>query len=169
MNVVGATALVLGGLMVSIGGLATSPPDPIDELGRPTIPSTRYEAPRPVSEAPTPTTVPRVGVCWPVYAYALEAGFTPDEALILDRIAWLESRCDAYAVGDAGASLGLLQIHAPSWCTPNRWNPVGYLQAALVLDSCEELFDPVVAVKAARAIYVYGGFEQWSTYDEAAS
>ena len=99
----------------------------------------------------------------------LQAGFTPDEALVLDRIAWLESRCTANAVGDSGQSLGLLQIHAPSWCTPNVYNPVGYLQAALVLNSCEELFDPVVAVNAARAIYLYGGFEQWSTYEETAS
>lgn len=169
MNVVGTTALVLGGLMVSITGLATSPQDPIDELGRPTIPSTVYDAPSGLSEAPTVTTLAPVGACWPVYAYALEAGFTADEALVLDAIAWHESRCNANAVGDHGESLGLLQIHAPSWCTPNRWNPVGYLQAALVLNSCEELFDPFVAVKAARAIYLYGGFEQWSTYKEATS
>ena len=169
MNPVATTALVLGGLMVSITGLATSPADPIDELGRPTIASTVYGAPSGLSEAPTATTLAPVGACWPVYAYALEAGFTADEALILDAIAWHESRCTANAVGDHGESLGLLQIHAPSWCTPNRWNPVGYLQAALVLNSCEELFDPVVAVKAARAIYLYGGFQQWSTYEEATS
>lgn len=169
MNPVATTAIVLGGLMVSITGLATSPQDPIDELGRPTIPSTVYEAPSGLSEAPTATTLAPVGACWPVYAYALDAGFTADEALILDAIAWHESRCNANAVGDSGASLGLLQIHAPSWCTPNRWNPVGYLQAALVLNSCEELFDPFVAVKAARAIYLYGGFQQWSTYEEATS
>lgn len=169
MNPVATTAIVLGGLMVSITGLATSPQDPIDELGRPTVSSTVYGAPSGLSEAPTPTTVAPVGACWPVYAYALEAGFTPDEALVLDRIAWLESRCTANAVGDHGESLGILQVHAPSWCSPTRYYPVGYLQAALVLNSCEELFDPVVAVKAARAIYVYGGFEQWSTYEEAAS
>lgn len=169
MNPVATTAIVLGGLMVSITGLATSPEDPIDELGRPTVSSTVYEAPRSLSEAPTPTTVAPIGACWPVYAYALQAGFTPDEALVLDRIAWLESRCTANAVGDRGESLGILQVHAPSWCTPNVYNPVGYLQAALVLNSCEELFDPVVAVNAARAIYLYGGFEQWSTYEEAAS
>lgn len=169
MNPVATTAIVLGGLMVSITGLATSPADPIDELGRPTVTSTVYEAPSSLSEAPTPTTVAPIGACWPVYAYALQAGFTPDEALILDRIAWLESRCTANAVGDHGESLGILQVHAPSWCRPNVYNPVGYLQAALVLNSCEELFDPVVAVNAARAIYLYGGFEQWSTYEEAAS
>ena len=169
MNPVAAIARVLGGLMVSITGLATSPQDPIDELGRPTSASTVYDAPSGLSEAPAATTLAPVGACWPVYAYALEAGFTADEAIILDSIAWHESRCKAHAVGDGGASLGLLQIHAPSWCTPNRWNSVGYLQAALVLNSCEELFDPLVAVKAARAIYLYGGFEQWSTYDEATS
>jgi hypothetical protein len=165
VNVAAATMLVVGGLMVSITGLATAPDDPIGLDGRPTIASTRYEPPRPVREAPVATTLPPVGVCWPVYAYALDAGFTPEEALVVDRLAWLESRCDARAVGDGGESLGLLQIHAPSWCTPNRWNPVGFLQAARVLDSCQELFDPVVAVKAARAVYLEGGFEQWSTFE----
>jgi hypothetical protein len=165
MNVAGATMLVVGGLMVSITGLATAPDDPIGLDGRPTIASTRYEPASSIPEAPVATTLAPVGVCWPVYVYALEAGFTPEEAVVVDRLAWLESRCDAGAVGDGGESLGLMQIHAPSWCRPNRWNEVGYLQAALVLDSCEELFDPVVAIRAARAVFLEGGFEQWSTYE----
>ena len=109
MNPVATTALVLGGLMVSITGLATSPEDPIGLDGRPTIPSTVYDAPSGLSEAPTVTTLAPVGACWPVYAYALEAGFTADEAIVLDAIAWYESRCNAHAVGDGGASLGLLR------------------------------------------------------------
>jgi hypothetical protein len=165
MNVAGATMLVVGGLMVSLTGLATAPDDPIGLDGRPTIASTRYEPASSIPETSVATTLPPVGVCWPVYVYALEAGFTPEEAVVVDRIAWLESRCDAQAVGDGGESLGLMQIHAPSWCRPNRWNEIGYLQAALVLNSCEELFDPVVAIRAARAVYLYGGFEQWSTFE----
>jgi hypothetical protein len=46
MNVAAATMLVVGGLMVTITGLATAPDDPIGLDGRPTIASTRYE-PRP--------------------------------------------------------------------------------------------------------------------------
>jgi hypothetical protein len=164
MKIAAATMLVVGGIMVAVGGLATIPEDPIGLDGRPTIASTRYEPATTVPEAPSATTLPPIGVCWPVFVYAVEAGFTPEEALVVDQLAWLESRCDARAVGDGGESLGLMQIHAPSWCEPNRWNETGYLQAALVLDSCEELFDPVVAVKAARAVYLEGGFQQWSTF-----
>jgi hypothetical protein len=159
-------------LVVAVTGLATSPPDsqfdvmaatPADPYGDLPPPEAPQRAlPSPETREPAP-----VGVCPPVYDYALEAGFTSHEAAILDRIAWLESRCDPAAIGDSGQSLGVLQIHAPSWCTPNRWNPVGYLQAALVLNSCEELFDVRVAVNAARAIYLEGGFEQWSTYEAA--
>jgi len=172
MNPVVAIIGLVSLLVVAVTGLATSPPDsqfdvmattPADPYGDLPPPQAQQRPlPSPETSEPAP-----VGVCPPVYAYALEAGFTSHEAAILDGIAWHESRCQTDAVGDSGQSLGILQIHGPSWCTPNRWNPVGYLQAALVLNSCEELFDVRVAVNAARAIYLEGGFEQWSTYATA--
>lgn len=109
------------------------------------------------------------GICPPVYDTALQIGFTPDEAATLDRIAWHESRCSTEARGDLdrGVSYGILQIHGPSWCEPNRYWPSGYLQAKGVLETCEDLFDPAISVIAAGHIYREGGFEQWSTYPKA--
>jgi len=158
--------------VVGIAGFVSSPPDSqfdypatsnVDPYGDlPPSEAPQRPLPSPQTSEPAP-----VGVCPPVYEYALSAGFTSHEAAIVDALAWHESRCQTDAVGDSGQSLGVLQIHAPSWCTANRWNPTGYLQAALVLNSCEELFDVRVAVNAARAIYLEGGFEQWSTYETA--
>jgi len=167
MNVVFSTAGVVTLAMIGFAGIMTSPPDSQFDEPFPVIESTVYEgSERPLGASTSVEPAP-VGVCPPVYTEALRTGFTPDEAAILDRIAWLESRCDPQAVGDNGQSLGILQIHAPSWCTVNRWNPTGYLQAALILTSCEELHDVTTAVRAAHAIYLYGGFQQWSTYSEA--
>lgn len=120
-------------------------------------------------EAPETTQMPRRGICPPVYDMGLLVGFTPDEAALLDRIAWHESRCLADAQGDLtkGVSHGILQIHGPSWCEPNRYWPDGYLQAKGILDTCEDLYDPELSVLAARLIYIEGGFKQWSTYEMA--
>jgi hypothetical protein len=110
--------------------------------------------------------------CAEVTRLAPLAGFTDAESVILGRIAWLESRCETTVIGDRehGGSYGILQIHGPSWCESARYWPVGYLQAALVLDTCTDLFDPWVAVQAARAIYLEtGGFHPWTTYKAANS
>jgi hypothetical protein len=153
-------------------GLATMPAEP------------GYE-PRQVSEttvyAPVPTTTstesPLGGSqsvvsdlpqsCAEITRLAPLAGFTDAESVILGKIAWLESRCETKIIGDKahGGSWGILQIHGPTWCQPSRYWPAGYLQAALVLDTCTDLFDPWVAVQAAKAIHQEtGGFHPWTTY-----
>ena len=103
-------------------------------------------------------------------AFAASLGVEPpDEATVLDRIAFYESRCVADIIGDrtVGDSYGILQIHTDTFCEPSTYWPSGYLQAALILESCVELFDPAIAVKAARAIFLAYGFEAWSTYEKA--
>lgn len=127
--------------------------------------STSQARPQALREPKAP---PR-GICPPVYDTALTIGFTPDEAALLDRIAWHESRCSYDVRGDLtrGVSYGILQIHGPSWCEPNRYWPDGYLQTKGVLETCEDLFDPAISVIAAGHIYREGGFEQWSTYELA--
>lgn len=105
--------------------------------------------------------------CAEITRLAPLAGFTDAESVILGKIAWLESRCETKIIGDKahGGSWGILQIHGPSWCESSRYWPDGYLQAALVLDTCTDLYDPWVAVQAARAIYLEtGGFHPWTTY-----
>lgn len=159
--------------VVGAAGLSVLPPD--EEMA----PATAYLDPWADLEAPSTTEArqePRRaelvvsrGICPPVYDTAAQIGFTPDEAALLDRIAWHESRCSTDVLGDLdrGVSYGILQIHGPSWCEPNRYWPIGYLQAKGVLDTCEDLFDPAISVIAAGHIYREGGFQQWSTYEMA--
>lgn len=140
----------------------TAYPDPWQDIW---LQKTYESAPEPRREALDTLR----GICPPVYDTALTIGFTPDEAALLDRIAWHESRCSTNALGDLdrGTSYGILQIHGPSWCQPNRYWPDGYLQTKGVLETCEDLFDPAISVIAAGHIYREGGFQQWSTYEKA--
>lgn len=138
--------------------------DPFLEASPEPLAAPERSVPAPETSVPAP-----VGYCPPVYDLALSEGFTPDEAALLDRIAFYESRCVVDIIGDrnVGDSYGILQIHTDTFCEPSTYWPSGYLQAALVLESCVELFDPAIAVKAARAIFVEYGFEAWSTYEKA--
>ena len=136
--------------------------DYLPEPTRPTAPaSTERPLPAPQTSA---TTADRY--CPAIVGYARSEGFWAAEAAMLAKIAWHESRCREDVLGDLdrGTSHGILQIHGPSWCEPNRWWPDGYLQAALIVETCSDLLDPRIAVRAARAIYLVGGFEQWTTY-----
>ena len=158
--------------VVGATGLAVLPPDSA------MVPTTAYvyvdeDPPLIPSETrpePLGTTIPLPrGICPPIYDTALLVGFTPDQSALLDRIAWHESRCSFDIRGDLtrGVSYGVLQIHGPSWCEPNRYWPRGYLQTKGVLETCEDLFDPTISVIAAYLIYREGGFEQWSTYPQS--
>jgi len=159
--------------VVGVGGIASLPSDadltPATAIVDPyaELPLLAPYETRP--EAPETTQIARRGICPPVYDMAYLVGFTPDQSALLDRIAWHESRCLATARGDLtkGVSHGILQIHGPSWCEPNRYWPRGYLQTKQVLDTCADLYDPEISVVAARLIWIEGGFEQWSTYEMA--
>jgi hypothetical protein len=53
------------------------------------------------------------------------------------------------------------------WCLPNRYSPQGWLQAQGILDECEDLYDPMVNVRAMKAIFDYSveangnGWQPW--------
>lgn len=94
---------------------------------------------------------------------ALSVGWSielwPQQAYII----WRESRCniDSWNQTDPnGGSRGLMQING-FWC--QKW-----LQAQGVLSSCEQLFDPVINLRASWAIYNYSvgkndnGWHPWS-------
>jgi hypothetical protein len=151
------------------GGVIWAVETPEAAAPRPAPTTVTTEAPQRPLPSPTTSEPGYLGLCPPVYAYALLEGFMPEEAVILDRIAWLESRCSPRIMGDSGQSYGILQIHGPTWCQPSRYWPEGWLQQAGVVEWCDELLDVRTAVEAARRIYLEGGFEQWSTYPEAAS
>jgi hypothetical protein len=87
-----------------------------------------------------------------------------------DYVIYRESRCSADAFNPRdpnGGSIGLTQINR-FWCIKTRYNPDGWLQAQGILSDCDDLFDPVVNLTAAHAIFRYAesrgcGWSPWST------
>lgn len=94
------------------------------------------------------------------YSIALEAGWPASDWERVDYIIHRESRCDPRAHNRSdpmSGSRGGAQING-FWCKPNRYesHPAGYLGAKGILSTCEDLFDPLTNLRAARAIYDYG-------------
>ena len=128
---------------------------------------------------PTPTTTANAGDsahnrCGQWWGLAQEMGWSAEEMPTLDYVMWRESRCDptqhnTTLNADGSTDIGLTQVNDRSWCLPTRWYPNGYLQSVGVLTKvgCEELFDPAINLKAAKAIYDYSkehngnGFQPW--------
>jgi len=149
----------------------------------PTRPAERRYAP-PRIEIPTTTTtfpsepepedamVPLMegARCPQWHATALATGWAHDDLPNLDHILWRESRClpHVHYAGDPnGGSHGLTQING-YWCRPNRWSTAGWLQDRAILDTCQDLYDPVVNLTAARRVWEYAaergcGWRPWST------
>ena len=122
----------------------------------------------PTQTAPTPVPVTRpTPGCSDWVTLALQVGWQPSEMPQLDAILRAESSCQPAALGDRklGGSYGLLQIHCPSWGQPNKYNPVGWLQARGVIRSCLDLFDPATNLYAGLLIWRHGGWQQWATYE----
>ena len=103
---------------------------------------------------------------------AVRAGWELDQLKTLDYIINRESRCQRKAHNttlnaDGSTDMGLTQINDRSWCKPNRYNPVGYLQSLGLIQYCKDLFDPYLNLSAAKAIYDYAektngnGFGPW--------
>lgn len=128
----------------------------------------------------TPTTtandavIPPTARCGGWWGSAVEAGWEPEDLETLDYVMWRESRCDPSQHNttlnrDGSTDIGLTQVNDRSWCLPTRWYPNGYLQTVGVLRNvgCEELFDPIINLKAAKAIYDYSkeangnGWQPW--------
>lgn len=95
---------------------------------------------------------------------ARRGGFDWNDLWITLQVMELESGCLPNAIGDNGASFGLMQIHTPSWCQPTKWWPRGYLQTKGIVNDCSDLFDPLVNLHAAWHIATNYGWENWTTY-----
>ena len=118
-------------------------------------PATMHYSPVDASNQPTPATttpLPAAGDCegWVGVAYAI--GWPVVELDTLKLAMQLESGCNPQAVGDAGDSVGLMQLHCPSWATPNKNWPIGWAQHYGFGD-CDDLRDPIVNLTAALAIW----------------
>ena len=172
MEIIARGLSLVAGLFLIWGAQGLDAPSPA-----PQTPSTPYaaivEAPRPVS-VPTTTTPPGAR-CPQWWGLAAEAGWHADSMPTLDYVIWRESRCNPAAHNttlnrDGSTDIGLTQINDRSWCLPTRWYPGGYLQSVGVLSTvgCEQLFDPLTNLKAAKALYDYSqntkgeGFQPWN-------
>lgn len=131
----------------------------------------------PIAPETTTTTVPvpSDALCPQWWPLAIEAGWTLDLLPTLDYVMWRESRClpdqhNTTLNKDGSSDMGLTQVNDRSWCLGTRWYPNGYLQTIGVLNyvGCNELFDPYINLKAAKAIYDYSlrendaGWQPWS-------
>lgn len=150
----------LTALMVGVYGLfvvnlpdAPKPPETVKTTVYAPVTSVR-NAPA-ASKTPTPTTttpLPAAGNCEAYVAIAYHVGWPADALDTLALAMRLESGCDPQAVGDAGDSIGLLQINCPTWATPNSNWPVGWMQHYGFGD-CDDLYDPITNLTVGLAIY----------------
>ena len=130
-------------------------------------PTTAVVVITPSTTAP-PTLVSSTETCTGWVEKARQVGWPeqtlPTLAVILRR----ESGCLPAALGDKdkGGSYGLLQVHCPTWGLPNRYNEIGWLQARGIIETCEDLFEPITNLVAGLLIWHEAkGFGVWSTYD----
>lgn len=158
-------ALVFIGVWVGAKAPALAPPQktPFDRLfidGKETTTTTTTE----VVIAPT-----FGGFCPDVVAAAYSLGWQKEHLGELDYVAWKESRClpHVHFVGDPnGGSHGVMQING-FWCRPSRYSERGWLQDQQLVSSCDDLYNPIVSLLAAQAIYAYSalyngnGWQPW--------
>jgi hypothetical protein len=114
--------------------------------------------------ATTTTTLVPLTDCQYALQLASKAGWPLTEMGTVARIIYRESGCkaDAFNAQDtAGGSYGLYQING-YWCRPNKYWPIGWLQAQGILQTCNDLFDPVVNTNSAIAIWHNSGYGPWA-------
>ena len=122
-----------------------------------------------VPETTTTTTIPAPEGGWKCPSFislAQYVGWPTSELHTLDTIMWRESRCHTYShnVDDPmGGSRGLMQING-FWCKQTKYNQIGWLQAQGVLNTCDQLFDPIINLQAALLIWQRpAGWKAWAT------
>jgi hypothetical protein len=89
---------------------------------------------------------------------ALSVGWTYNEFEKLSYVIHRESRCNPLSFNETdpnGGSRGLMQING-FWCRPWKYSEKGWLQDRGIINSCEDLFDPVLNLRAGLAIFMYG-------------
>lgn len=160
----------ISGIMVFVGisCSAGSPPPDLPPIVVDTAPLVSV-AQKPVQRAirpdlgqvipttPTTTTTLPDTACAEWYPLFIETGWPVDNWERASMILFRESRCQPGAYNNRSHDIGLWQINAKSWCQPNKYNahPAGYLGGLGLIDSCDDLYDPAVNMKAALALYNY--------------
>jgi hypothetical protein len=103
---------------------------------------------------------PRVeyGKCGEWRELALLVGWPVEQWPTLSHVLYRESRCSIGShnkTDPMSGSRGLMQING-FWCRPSRYSPAGWLQEQGILSSCDDLYDPVINLRAGLAIWLYG-------------
>lgn len=131
---------------------------------------------------PTTTTVAEVDnplstfplLCPDVVAAAQALGWENDDLDELDYVAWRESRCLPHVHFDGdphGGSHGIMQING-YWCRPSPYSDNGWLQDKGLLSSCEDLYNPIINLLSAHAIFAYSavnngnGWHPWGMTED---
>jgi len=114
--------------------------------------------------AVTTTTVKPLTDCQYALRLARQAGWPLTEMGTVARILWRESKCQAKAfnkLDTQGGSYGYYQING-YWCRPNKYWPIGWLQAKGLVTTCKDLLDPIVNTNSALAIWHNSGYGPWA-------
>lgn len=150
------TKIVWASLIGLYGLFAVNVPNAPKQAQTPSYTAaTRVTVPQVASKPiPLPSSTPQIaaGDCDSFIGLAYGIGW-PSAALDTLQLAMrLESNCDPHAVGDNGNSIGLMQIHMPTWCVPNDNWPVGWMQH-YNLGICGDLWNPTTNLLVALAIW----------------
>lgn len=98
------------------------------------------------------------GRCGEWYDLAVNVGWPKEEWPILSYVLYRESRCnvDSHNKTDPmSGSRGLMQING-YWCKPSKWSQKGWLQDRGILNTCDDLYNPEINLRAGLAIWQYG-------------
>ena len=123
----------------------------------------------PLTLAPIPTTtlVTTIANCDDLVSLAASVGWPIEHLQTLKEIARRESgvTCSPTAFNakdPMGGSYGSMQING-YWCLPNKYWPIGYLQAHGLVESCDDLFNATTNLRSALAIWYETGsdFSPW--------
>ena len=161
MNVLIAKIFI--GVTISMAGLAFA----VDAYNAPSalpVPPPVTVSLAPIVASTTTTTTEPLTDCQYALKLATQAGWPLTEMGTVARIIYRESGCqvDAYNAKDInGGSYGLYQINA-FWCRPSKYWPTGWLQAKGLLETCDQLLDPVINTNSALAIWHNSGYGPWA-------
>ena len=93
------------------------------------------------------------GRCGEWHDLAISVGWTEAQWKKLSFVIYRESRCNINGY----------------WCKKNKYNPSGWLQAKKILNTCEDLYNPEVNLRAGLAMWHYSqernkcGWRPWAT------
>lgn len=111
------------------------------------------------------------GRCGEYYNLALQAGWPASQWPTLSKVMYRESRCNTTSFNRSdpnGGSRGLIQING-YWCKKSRWSANGWLQDRFILNTCDDLFNPLTNLQAGWAMWQYSqdrngcGWRPWAT------